>query len=54
MTALTDRPTGIHERERQTRSERKLRAIDAATRHEFPTAPITTMLEEIAEGYDVR
>ena len=56
MTALTDRPaaTGERERERQDRAEQKLRAIEAASGYEFPTAPITVMVEEIVEGYDVR
>lgn len=33
--------------------ERKLAAIRRATRHEFPTADIDRMLEEIAQGYQV-
>ena len=32
-------------------AERKLRAIRAAARHEFPTADIDTMLAEIERGY---
>lgn len=54
MTALTDRPVYTGERERQARAEQKLRAIEAASEYEFPTAPITVMVEEIVEGYDVR
>lgn len=54
MTALTDHPVYTGERERLARAERKLRAIEAASGYEFPTAPITVMVEEIVEGYDVR
>lgn len=31
--------------------EKKLAAVRAAVRHEFPTADIETMLEEIEKGY---
>lgn len=31
--------------------ESKLRAVRAATRHEFPTADIDAMLAEIEQGY---
>lgn len=36
--------------ERSTRIERKLRAIQEAAKHEFPTADIEAMLREIYEG----
>lgn len=32
----------------------KLRAVRAATRHEFPTADIDVMLAEIEQGYTAR
>ena len=33
--------------------EKKLAAVRRASRHEFPTADIDQMLEEIAQGYQV-
>lgn len=39
-------------RQRRRKSvDAKLRALDEACRHEFPTADIDTMLEEIEKGY---
>lgn len=32
-------------------AEKKLAAVRAAVRHQFPTADIKTMLEEIEKGY---
>ena len=37
-------------RDRRSRVDKKLRAIAKATRHEFPTAGIDDMLDEIAAG----
>ena len=37
-------------RDRHSRVDRKLRAIAKATRHEFPTADVDKMLDEIADG----
>jgi hypothetical protein len=34
--------------------QKKLAAIRAAARHEFPTADIEQMLSEIAQGYEER
>ena len=38
-------------RRRRRAVEAKLRALDEACRHEFPTADIETMIEEIEQGY---
>jgi len=38
-------------REPEARSEAKLAAVRAAARHEFPSASIDRLLEEIERGY---
>ena len=36
------------------RIARKLAVVEASAEHQFPTAGIDTMLEEIARGYEAR
>ncbi len=40
-------------RGRGSRVDRKLRAIEDASRHQFPTADIDDMLDEIAAGQQI-
>jgi hypothetical protein len=40
-----------HRREPRGDAERKLRAVEAAMRHDAPTADIDQMLDEIERGY---
>ena len=48
---MNQRPRNAEEDHPSDRIHRKLSAIRAAARHDFPTADVDKMLAEIAAGY---